>query len=172
MIIVIQQQRWPVLVAVMLVPFVWMCPVHGAFTLFGCEKDAWPELLHTTVGDALSAINTAGIVKNVYVQPPSSGLPPANMGTPADIWVYTDGADIVYEIPKRGLWHPNRVAPGWPDLAGLDCVAGMNSIKQDYLGVTIVYGPKGFMHIQDFQKDRVWVDINPDGTIAAIPAIG
>nr|XP_024380204.1 uncharacterized protein LOC112284551 isoform X2 [Physcomitrium patens] len=95
MIIVIQQQRWPVLVAVMLVPFVWMCPVHGAFTLFGCEKDAWPELLHTTVGDALSAINTAGIVKNVYVQPPSSGLPPANMGTPADIWVYTDGADIV-----------------------------------------------------------------------------
>lgn len=77
----------------------------------GHEKDAWPELLHSTLDDALTSLKSSGMVENVYVQPPSSGSPPANPGTSTDVWLYTDGNGAVYEIPKRGVWHPNRMRP-------------------------------------------------------------
>lgn len=64
------------------------------------------------------------------------------------------------------------LSPGWPDLAGKDYKAAISKITQDYLGVTVIYGPKGYMRIQDFQLDRVWLDVNPNGMIAGVPAIG
>lgn len=73
----------------------------------GREKDAWPELLHMNVNDAVAALTASGLVQNVYVQPPSVGPAPANVGLSTDVWVYTDGS-TVYETPQRGVWHPNR----------------------------------------------------------------
>lgn len=74
----------------------------------GHVKEAWPELLHSSVDDARIALNNSGVVENVYVQPPSPGTRPANLGGAKDVWLYTDGNDVVYEIPKLGAWHPNR----------------------------------------------------------------
>ena len=62
--------------------------------------------------------------------------------------------------------------PGWPELVGKDYKAAISKITEDYLGVTVIYGPKGFMRIQDFRLDRVWLDVNPNGTVAGVPSIG
>jgi hypothetical protein len=46
-------------------------------------------------------------------------------------------------------------------------------IKADYLGVTVVYGPKSAVfRTADLRMDRVYVDINPDSTVAGIPSVG
>ena len=76
----------------------------------GHVKDEWPELLYATQKDALRTLKNDGLVENVFVQLPSSGMPPANRGTTTDVWLYVDGdGGAVYEIPKRGIWHPNRM---------------------------------------------------------------
>ncbi|KAG0556457.1 hypothetical protein M758_11G053500 [Ceratodon purpureus] len=167
-------QRWTIFVAYALT---WStmstCSVYGLFHLQGHEKDAWPELLHATLEDALLNLKKDGLVENVFVQPPSSGVPPPNPGSTSDVWLYVDGdGGAVYEIPKRGTWHPNRLNPGWPELVGKDYKAAISKITEDYLGVTVIYGPKGFMRIQDFRLDRVWLDVNPNGTVAGVPSIG
>lgn len=64
------------------------------------------------------------------------------------------------------------VSPGWPELAGKDYKAAISTIVQDYLGVTVVCGPKGYVRIQDFKLDRVWLDVHPNGAVAGVPAIG
>lgn len=73
------------------------------------DQKHWPELMYTNATFAKAYILSAGIVSNVYIQDPSSGaLSPPHYETPNDVWLYTDGIqDIVYQIPKRGLWHPN-----------------------------------------------------------------
>ena len=76
----------------------------------GRDKDAWPELLNMEVDAAVNILNSSGLVQNIYVQPPSSGPAPANLGKTTDVWIYTDGS-VVYETPRRGVWHANRKDP-------------------------------------------------------------
>lgn len=82
-----------------------MTNVFGTFA--GREKDAWPELINYNVNDAIAYLQATGLVQNMYVQPPSNGPPPTNVGSSNDVWIYTDGYNV-YETPRRGVWHPNR----------------------------------------------------------------
>ncbi|CAK9228794.1 unnamed protein product [Sphagnum troendelagicum] len=143
----------------------------AVFNETGSDKDSWPELLFANITEALQVITESNFVPHVYVQPPDSGTPPAQNGTSQDLWIYTDGL-IVYEIPKRGVWHPNRLSPGWPDLVGKEHELAMQQIHCDVMGLTIMYGPKGFFRVGDVSLSRVWLDINPDGTVAYVPSIG
>jgi hypothetical protein len=64
------------------------------------------------------------------------------------------------------------LSPGWPDLVGMEHELAMQQIHYDVMGLTIMYGPKGFFRIGDVSLSRVWLDINPDGTVAYVPSIG
>lgn len=97
----------------------------------GRDKDAWPELLHEDWEVAKAALESSGFVQNVYVQHPG-GSRPANIGSPADIWLYTDGS-TTYEIPRRGVWHPNRNSPLSPNLVvGSDFVAVVRIVQAQH----------------------------------------
>lgn len=83
---------------------------YASIGSLGHEKDAWPELLHATLNYALLTVKNSELVENVYVQAPSSGMPATIQGTTKDVWLYVDGdGGAIYEIPKRGMWHPNRM---------------------------------------------------------------
>lgn len=147
-------------------------PPPAPYIPSGRDKDAWPELLNMEVDAAINILNSSGLVQNIYVQPPSSGPAPANLGKTTDVWIYTDGS-VVYETPRRGVWHANRLIPGWPEVSGMSYKSAIAKIKADYLGVTVVYGPKSAVfRTADLRMDRVYVDINPDSTVAGIPSVG
>ncbi|XP_024362195.1 uncharacterized protein [Physcomitrium patens] len=150
---------------------IWDVPVTALTIPSGRDKDAWPELLHEDWEVAKAALESSGFVQNVYVQHPG-GSRPANIGSPADIWLYTDGS-TTYEIPRRGVWHPNRLVPGWPELTGTFYTAAIAKIKSDYLGVTVIYSPKGSpVYTTEIRMDRVIVSINStDGTVLGVPSV-
>ena len=63
--------------------------------------------------------------------------------------------------------------PGWPELAGIDHLTAINTIKHEMLGVTIIYGTKVFSRIVDHhERDIVWLDVNVDGHLSGIPTLG
>ena len=63
--------------------------------------------------------------------------------------------------------------PGWPELAGIDHLTAIDTIKHEMLGVTIIYGTKVFSRIVDHHKrDIVWLDMNVDGHLSGIPTLG
>lgn len=63
--------------------------------------------------------------------------------------------------------------PGWPELAGVDHLTAIDTIKHEMLGVTIIYGTKVFSRIVDHHKrDIVWLDVNVDGHLSGIPTLG
>lgn len=97
--------------------------------LFGCiifeydssgvsHKSEWPELLFKPKFEAVLAIQDpfAGndpSQYSVFIQSPFEAdvrVAP-KYADDKDVWIYTTaGIDgIVYEIPKRGQWHPNRM---------------------------------------------------------------
>jgi hypothetical protein len=99
--------------------------------LFGCiifeyddsssgasPKSEWPELLFKPKFEAVLAIQDpfAGNDPSqfsVFIQSPFEAdvrVAP-EYANDTDVWIYTTaGIDgIVYEIPRRGQWHPNRM---------------------------------------------------------------
>lgn len=87
------------------------CPWTGGRLPAGVAKNAWPELVGLKSAEAVDVLKASGIVKSVRVWAPTyetgKKAVPANRGTLDDVWVYTDQNDEVYEIPRRGVWHPN-----------------------------------------------------------------
>ncbi len=92
--------------------------------IFECEssgashKSEWPELLFKPKFEAALAIQNpfAGYDPSqysVFFQSPFEADVHAapEYADDKDVWIYTTaGIDgIVYEIPRRGQWHPNRM---------------------------------------------------------------
>lgn len=80
-------------------------------------KEAWPEYQGRVATEVAEELKASGLVKQVFIWPPSASRSgPFYPGKPEDVWLYTTGDDgIVYEIPRRGLWHFNRkFAPVFP----------------------------------------------------------
>lgn len=146
----------------------------------GTAKDAWPELVGLKSTKAVEELRVSGLVKNVRVWGPSftAGSQPAraslaSLVEPDDVWVYTDQNDIVYEIPRRGPWHPNRVYPGWIDLLGKDLNYAIDTIVEDFFGVTVKYVPDGYLDgvKPAYTRDRVYVQYNKQGKVSRIPLL-
>lgn len=76
----------------------------------GMDQRYWPDLIYSNATFAKGYILSSGIVSKVYVQDATAGATtsPEYGGSRDDVWLYTDGIDnIIYQIPSRGLWHPN-----------------------------------------------------------------
>ncbi|KAG6546148.1 hypothetical protein Mapa_012182 [Marchantia paleacea] len=144
------------------------------FNESGTVKNAWPEYFNSPSRLAFEGLNVDTTVPNVYFQDPSlpGESPPLNPGNPEDVWVYGDGNDNVLGIPKRGLWHFNRLNPGWPELLGKGYKEAIDTIVSEEYGIQVVYGPEGFPRIQDFNLRRVFVDVDKAGNVAVIPKLG
>ncbi|BBM96821.1 hypothetical protein MPTK1_1g00980 [Marchantia polymorpha subsp. ruderalis] len=144
----------------------------------GLVKRAWPELRFESVDVAKAKLRQSGVM-NIYVLPPGADPAPTGFavvnGTDQDVWLYPTGPsdlDILYEIPGRGLWHHNRLDPGWPELVGQEYLTAIDQITNDILGVTVLYGPAGQPRMLDLRLDRVYVDVTASGTVATIPFVG
>lgn len=85
--------------------------VEGVF-----PKDAWPELLFHdrfevahTIHDPINRHDDTNI--RVFAQYPyeEDHRKAPDFDKDTDYWLYITSNDIVYEIPKAGRWHPNRI---------------------------------------------------------------
>ena len=82
-------------------------------------RDAWPEQLFWTHHAAAFAIrdpfqHNGPVDFRVFVQSPytEDNRTAPNYDHEHDVWLYTTGIDdVVYELPRRGRWHPNSTLP-------------------------------------------------------------
>eukprot|EP00246_Nothoceros_aenigmaticus_P000769 TRINITY_DN10_c0_g1_i2.p1 TRINITY_DN10_c0_g1~~TRINITY_DN10_c0_g1_i2.p1 ORF type:complete len:148 (+),score=7.53 TRINITY_DN10_c0_g1_i2:144-587(+) len=139
----------------------------------GSVKSAWPEFLGQQAEKVKSALEASGQnAGDIFVWGPENESPPFNPGTEKSIWLYTTFDDIVYQLPVRGTWHPNRAGPGWPELVGVKAEDAITQILAEVIGVTVVYGPTGFPRILDLRSDRVFLDVGKDGNVELKPRVG
>ncbi|KAG6543745.1 hypothetical protein Mapa_014929 [Marchantia paleacea] len=136
----------------------------------GTIKNAWPEYEGLNVYEVKKLLEDQGV--SVQIEPPRDGSPPFFAGEPNGVWLYTDGNDRVLGVPSRGLWHFNRLRPGWPDLVNIAFKKAAEIITQEQVGVEVVYGPKNFPRTKDFSPNRVFLDVDKYGNVAFTPRLG
>ncbi|CAM6013990.1 unnamed protein product [Sphagnum balticum] len=145
------------------------------------HKSEWPELLFKPKFEAALAIQDpfAGYdptQSSVFFQSPFEAdvhVAP-KYANDKDVWIYTTASNdgIVYEIPRRGQWHPNRIDPGWTNLVGVDYKMAIQIIKQDMPGVLVEYKPADRLPPNNIRINRVILYINPDGNVDRTPKVG
>ncbi|KAG6553351.1 hypothetical protein Mapa_005086 [Marchantia paleacea] len=140
----------------------------------GSKRNAWPEYKGLEVNTVLDLLRQDP-KNNVFVQRPDSYLSRPRPSKPVDltqdIWLYPDENDIVVIIPKRGLEHHSPVS-GWTELVGMDWREAKAAILREIIGVLVVYGRAGFPRTLDFNPNRVFLEVGPDGKVATAPSLG
>ncbi|BFI30219.1 hypothetical protein MPTK2_3g10100 [Marchantia polymorpha subsp. ruderalis] len=141
----------------------------------GSKRNAWPEYKGLEVDAVLDLLKQEDPKNNVFVQRPDSYTtrprPSAPVNLSQDIWLYPDANGIVAIIPKRGLEHHSPVS-GWTELVGTDWREAKAAILREIIGVLVVYGREGFPRTKDFNFNRVFLEVGPDGKVAIAPKLG
>ncbi|KAL3675713.1 hypothetical protein R1sor_025661 [Riccia sorocarpa] len=140
------------------------------FNKTGIIKNAWPEYESRNVDEVRQELEAQGV--RVFVEEPRDGSPPTFPGAEEDVWLYTDGNKQILGVPIRGIWHPNRLQPGWPELVGYGFEKAAETITAEQIGIKVVYGPKGFTRTADFNLRRVFLDVDSVGNVALTPRLG
>ncbi|KAL2607855.1 hypothetical protein R1flu_026428 [Riccia fluitans] len=143
---------------------------YNGFNKTGSFKNAWPEYERQNIDEVRTELEKQGV--RVFVEEPRDFSPPVYPGKEEDVWLYTDGANKVLGIPVRGIWHPNRLKPGWPELVGYGFEMAAETITAEQIGVTVIYGPKGFPRTLDLRLRRVFLDVDSIGNVAVSPKLG
>ncbi|KAL2610157.1 hypothetical protein R1flu_028730 [Riccia fluitans] len=142
---------------------------------FAKIQEAWPEFEGENIHDVQKQLEMKGV--KALIHDGSTTPPPSSIGTDAavwiqDVWLYPGLEDQVLGIPARGRWHPDRAKTGWPELVGTPFKEAAKIITAEQLGVKVVYGPEGFIRLQDYRLDRVFLDDDKTGNVALVPRLG
>ncbi|XP_024400917.1 uncharacterized protein [Physcomitrium patens] len=141
------------------------------------RRTEWPELLHKNMSAVWAlfwnTLDEADPDFSMFLQRPL----PSEQNRPqhdeeSDVWFYLTRDDIIYEIPRHGRWHPNRVCPGWPELKGVHYRDAVKIIKDDMPGVLVDYGPLRRRKPKGTQINRVVLYVDEEEKVARIPHVG
>lgn len=68
--------------------------------------------------------------------------------------------------------HACAAVSGWTELVGTDWREAKAAILREIIGVLVVYGREGFPRTKDFNFNRVFLEVGPDGKVATAPKLG
>ncbi|KAG0558371.1 hypothetical protein M758_10G020800 [Ceratodon purpureus] len=142
------------------------------------KRTEWPEMLHKNLTAIFEHfMETLGSHHHfdfgIFIQKPLPKVQhrPQNEKD-SDVWLYLTHDDIVYEIPRHGRWHPNRINPGWPELKGVHYKDAIQVIMHDMPGVLVDYGPLKRLKPKGTEINRVVLYIDDNEKVARVPNVG